>query len=230
MQLDHIELSQINFHALNVQKVVRKHFGDQDHSRWVFSTSNGSEGGSDRLFYKIWNRSHIRCDNILAALDIGFYDEVTTPALRALIFSGGICRGYAMETCQKPEIRDDAFFRTVAERTVATQHFAVQFGRAHTMEFRAKNTMIDLEGVYHIHDLALVRAHHSAFACAEYAALVAALYRRTFREDNAVASELPLENHNSWRRQPVRKALQTASKYHGKLISKAFPGIARIES
>lgn len=230
MQLDHIELSQLDFRKLKVHKVVRKNFAGQDHSRWIFTDSRRHRNGGNRMFYKVWNRSYIRRDNILAALDNGFYDDETVPALRALIVSKGFCRGYIMEACRKPRDRDNAFFQTVAKRTLTTEHFAVQFGWAHVMSYRSQSTMIDLEGVYHIRDLALVRAHRSAFASTEYAKLVLSHYHEHFGGDSSPAIQPLIETHLTWVRQPVRKAVQTALKYQGKFAAKVFPGTAEIET
>lgn len=229
MQIETIELSQIDFRALDVQKVVRARYGKQDHSRWIFSTRSEASANGSRLFYKVWNRNHIRRDNLLAALESGFYDSSTVPALRALIFSGGLCRGYVMEECFKSRKKDKSFFDLVAQRTAETRYFAVQFGQAHTMEWQGQPSMIDLEGVYPVADLHLVRAHFSAFASADYAMLVESLFREQSKEADFPVGDLPLEQHHSWLHQPFRKSLQTARKYQGKALSKLFPRHGLIE-
>ena len=229
MQIETIELSQINFRTLDVQKVVRAQYGTQDHSRWVFSTRRGASATGNRLFYKVWNRNHVRRDNLLGALQSGFYDTSTVPALRALIVSDGLCRGYVMDECVKPTKRNNDFFDLVARRTVETQYFAVQFGQAHTLEWHGQSSMIDLEGVYPVADLHLVHRHVSAFASADYAALVESLYHERSTGIYSAWSELPLERHHSWLRQPFSKALQTARKYQGKALSRVFPRQGLIE-
>ena len=68
-----------------------KYYGQFDYSRWVFRDEN------TRYYYKIWNESYVKSNNIIAGLLSGLYDETTVPALKGLIFYNGYCRGYIMD-------------------------------------------------------------------------------------------------------------------------------------
>lgn len=228
MQIANLELSDIDVASLKLHKVVRRHIGGQDHSRWVLSGPNETNA-KGRLYYKIWNPSYIRRDNIIGALDSGFYDVRTVPALRALIFSHGVCRGYVMRECRPLKSFDPSFFRLVLDRTAGTNYFAVQFGHAHSMLCEGEISMIDLEGVYPIKELDLIRRHHSAFASARYAKFVAALYRDLVGSEGATSPRPPLERHLSWRRHPVQKALVVASKHAGRVSARCAPRLRQLE-
>ncbi|WP_432257064.1 hypothetical protein [Limimaricola sp. AA108-03] len=228
MQIANLELSDIDVASLKLHKVVRRHIGGQDHSRWVLSgPTESNENG--RLYYKIWNASYVRRDNIMGALESGFYDDRTVPALRALIFGRGVCRGYVMKECRPLKSFDPSFFRVVLDRTSDTKYFAVQFGHAHSMLCGSAMSMIDLEGVYPIEELGLVRRHYSAFANARYAEFVTALYRDLAGSGETTPSDPPLERHMSWRRHPFQKALVVASKHAGRVSARCAPRLTQLE-
>jgi hypothetical protein len=81
MDYRRIALAEIDLQSLTPCKVTAKWYGTQDHSRWVLrSPGDGLSGAS---YYKIWNPTYVRRDNILAAIESGFYDERTVPALQS---------------------------------------------------------------------------------------------------------------------------------------------------
>ena len=56
-----------------------KYYGPYDYSRWVFKDE------STNLYYKIWNETYVKSNNIISGLLSGLYDETTVPALKGLI-------------------------------------------------------------------------------------------------------------------------------------------------
>jgi hypothetical protein len=53
-------------------------YGDQDHSRWVY------EDDINHVFFKVWNHTYIRKNNLLDAFSRGFYNGLI-PAFRGVI-------------------------------------------------------------------------------------------------------------------------------------------------
>ena len=84
---------------------------------------------SHNWYAKIWNPTYVRRDNVLRALDAGFYDDQTTPALAALIVHQGVCRGYLTHACRPCYVLDPAYHRVIMENTRSTGLFNVQFSR-----------------------------------------------------------------------------------------------------
>ncbi|MBY6005696.1 hypothetical protein KUV62_17375 [Salipiger bermudensis] len=154
-----------------VRQVLRR-YGAQDHSRWIF---RGLLAPFDEpVFVKIWNPGYVRARTLPVALAAGFYDAANVPALRGLVMSEGVCRGYVMAACSHRIRMGPRFYDLICRRTQQTGFFAVQFSPSHTLRIRGLLSMIDLEGVYPVDRLDLVATHHSAFAHAPYAAFVAA--------------------------------------------------------
>jgi hypothetical protein len=135
------------------------------------------------LYYKIWNPTYVSRDNIVAAVEAGFYDERTVPALQALVFHKGLCRGYVMsEGDLRPEACDDEFRALVYARTVETGYFAIQFGRNHTMVYGGRPGLLDIEGVYPLEALPRLPDYHSHMDDTAYARVVASLYRQSLEK------------------------------------------------
>jgi hypothetical protein len=172
-----LELSEIDLPRLKLVKEVVQWFGDQDHSRWVFQApKNYQLAGEGGLFLKIWNPSYIRRDNLLTAIEAGFYDQELTPALQAVIFHEGICRGYSMRRCRPSRGLDPEFYRKVQEKTAATKLFHYQFSRYHAMRFQDGHSLVDLEGVYPVDELpGLTSSYHCKFDDADYERFVTEL-------------------------------------------------------
>lgn len=175
-----IRLVDIAVRDLIPVKVTIVSIANQDHSRWVFRAARG--GGMDGMFFKIWNPTYVRRDNVLEAMRAGFYDERTTHALDALVFHEGVCRGYVMRSgvpCQK---LDAEFFELVKRRTEETGYFNVQFSAGHTMRCDEKISLLDLEGVYPIAEYGRLEHHRAVFDNVDYERHVAMLYQRALPE------------------------------------------------
>lgn len=170
-------LTDIPLRALTPHKVRLAHYGAQDHCRWVFR--GRLAGSANPLFYKIWNPSYVRRDNILAAIESGFYDERTVPALHSVIFHNGICRGYIMhqgtarQRTVSTEFRDLVFLRTGQ-----TGFFTVQFAPCHAMIYQDRWSLIDLEGAYPVEALPHLSRYHCEFENAAYKTFVTGLHKQ----------------------------------------------------
>ena len=168
-------LADVPLRALTPHKVTLAHYGAQDHCRWVFRGRTAD--GADPLFYKIWNPSYVRRENILAAIESGFYDERSVPALHSVIFHDGICRGYVMHqgTARQKSVNTE-FRDLVFLRTGQTGFFTVQFAPCHVMIYQDRCSLIDLEGVYPIEAYPDLSQYHCEFEDAAYDAFVARLH------------------------------------------------------
>jgi len=171
-----IQLTDIAVPTLKPFKVTLAHFGAQDHSRWVFR--GALAGCTKTFFYKIWNPSYVRRDNILAAIESGFYDERLVPALWGLITHKGLCRGYVMhEGRTGHDALTEGFRDFVFLRTRETGYFAVQFARCHTMIYERKLSLLDLEAVYSIDAFNQLPQLHCQFDDSCYGSFVEGLYK-----------------------------------------------------
>jgi hypothetical protein len=180
MRHDTIQLRDIDLSGLRLLKESCHRFGDQDHSRWLFRTRRRSSGAED-LYFKIWNPTYVRRDNLLRGIDSGFYDETTTPALRAVIQAGGVCRGYVMKRCLRHRGKDAAFHALVLGKTVETGLFAVQYSPSHTMRCGETLSLVDLEAIYPLDELpGLPSVYRCFFDDPQYERFVIDLYCRTF--------------------------------------------------
>ncbi len=206
MNIERYELSDIDLGRLKPVKVVQRYYGVQDHSRWIMRDRRPGRSGST-LFYKIWNPTYVRRAGLSLGIAAGFYDRQTVPALRGLIYSDNLCRGYVMERCERQKVLDPDFFALIRKRTSETGVFAVQFSPTHTMNFGGTRSLVDLEGVYPTADLRLVADHHSAFAYAPYADFVAGLFREEHGELDVAMPPIPVEDVPCWGQTPVPKAL-----------------------
>lgn len=151
MKYETFQLADIDLAKLKLTKENVFWDGNRDHSRWMFRTTKRS-GLTDKrdLYFKIWNPTFIRRDNVLIGIERGFYDELTTPALVGPIFHKGICRGYVTKKCTKNwnlEM-DEEFYRLIKKRSAETGYFHCQFSPYHMMRYMKAYTLIGLEGIY----------------------------------------------------------------------------------
>ena len=171
-----IRLTDIAMRTLTPFKVSLAHYGAQDHSRWVLR--GAPAGGTDTFFYKIWNPTYVRRDNILAAIESGFYDERLVPALYGIIFHKGLCRGYVMHEgkIEHGALMED-FRELVFLRTHKTGYFTVQFARWHTMVYKNRLSLLDLEAAYPIKAFCQLSHYHCRFEDSDYENFVAGSYK-----------------------------------------------------
>jgi hypothetical protein len=173
-------LSEVAFSELALVKERLRWVGDEDHSRWVFRVARSARrAGENDLYVKIWNPTYIRRDHVLRALDAGFYDERTAPALRALVFHRGICRGYVMACCGRAPRIEPAFYEAVKEATARTGYFHVNFSRYHALRHGGWYSLIDLDAVYPIGELARMPLDPCAFDSPDYERFVCGLVGAT---------------------------------------------------
>lgn len=79
MNFETFQLADIDFTTLKLTKENVFWDGNRDDSRWMFRSTRRSRVADQRdLYFKVWNPTFIRRDNILTGIDIGFYDELTT--------------------------------------------------------------------------------------------------------------------------------------------------------
>ena len=179
MTLPHLPLRDLPIGELLLIKETVAWFGYQDHTRWVFRVPRRCRvlGSRTTYYAKVWNSTYVRRENVLRALEVGFYDEDTTPALAALIVDRGGCRGYLTSACRPSYVQDSAYYNVIKEKTRTTGLFNVQFSRYHVMKFGRRATLIDLEGVYAVEDVARMPDYHCAFDDPDYMQFVNALAR-----------------------------------------------------
>jgi len=167
-------LENIDVSSFSIVKERKKLYHNQDHSRWVYYDNNN-------LYYKIWNSTYVRRDNILEGLNNGFYDDTTTPALKGLIYHEGVCRGYVMEKVNPlsdPNIIHN-FYNIIKEKTAITKYFYFDYCKQHVMDFKGKPCLIDLEGIYPFINLQdfLKGEYNSSFADSNYKEFVCNIVR-----------------------------------------------------
>ena len=121
----------------------------------------------------------------MGAIKAGFYDDRTTPALDALVFHEGVCRGYVMRCGLLNRRLNAEFFELVKARSQETGYFHVQFSACHTMLCDNKISLLDLEAVYPIAEYARMSHYHSVFDHPDYERYVATLYGNAFPEKDA---------------------------------------------
>lgn len=178
-----LQLTDFNLAKLAVVKETVLWLDGQDHSRWVLKTQMKSEGRSrEELYLKIWNPTYIRRDNILAGIDVGFYDRQTTPALTGLIFHQGICRGYATNKCTRYWRRpwEERFYNLIQEKSAKTGYFSYQFSPYHVLRYRNQPSLVDLEGIYRLSELPALPIFHGHFDDVKYERYVTDLYNERY--------------------------------------------------
>ena len=95
-----IQFLKFNEQRIRHMRLVRERlnrYGDQDHQRWTYRR-RGFKGRM--LYYKIWNPTYVRRNNMIDAIKAGFYDDVLTPALRAILLDDTGMRGYVTAACR----------------------------------------------------------------------------------------------------------------------------------
>lgn len=184
-----VELAKIPLKALIPVKISLARLGSQDHCRWVLRTRSGN--GEAVRYYKIWNPTYVRRDNLPAAIASGFVDQVTVPALDGLIFHEGLCRGYVMNGCEAARgLLDDVYRQLIYRRTRLTRHFFVQLSQHHVMRFQGLPSLVDLESIYPVSALPELPALNSRFEDPDYARMVTELYRDTYPAEASITESL----------------------------------------
>ena len=179
MNYEILQMTDFDLTRLEVVKETVFWSGEHDHSRWVLKTPMKSVGfWQTPLYLKIWNPTYIRRDNILAGIDVGFYDEQITPALVGLIFHKGICRGYATSKCTHYWRRqwENRFHNLILEKSAKTGYFNYQYSRYHVMRYKGQPNLIDLEGIYPIGELRELTKFYSRFDDRQYEEYIVGLY------------------------------------------------------
>ncbi len=125
-------------------------YHDQDHSRWVY------EDAENDIFIKVWNHTYVRRNNLLKALESGFYEGLI-PAFQGVIRQNNVCRGYVMKRCEEPtdEKRTEVFnniLSTIKKKTEETGLFAYDLHKGNVWMCDGKPCLNDLEGVYPIQE------------------------------------------------------------------------------
>ena len=166
-------LENIDFSQLTLIKERSKKYKAQDHSRWVYKDVKNN------LYYKMWNPTYIRKDNILKGISNGFYDIETTPALMGTIFYEGICRGYIMKQVKRINNPSDKFYNIIKQKTLSSGCFYFDYCEKHIMSYNNKPCLIDLEGIYPISELKnfLNHKYNSSFADNNYKEFVCSIVK-----------------------------------------------------
>ena len=173
MECDKIKLSDINFSQLQLVKESTSSINGQDHSRWVFKQTIRSDRTSPRSrYFKIWNPNHVRRDNVIHALQSGFYDETIASALSGLIFHNETCRGYVVEACKLTYRDDQRFYETLKNKTIDCGFFAIQYSPYHMGLYKGRYSLFDLEGVHPLSDLPNMAFLESYFDSVDYGQFV----------------------------------------------------------
>ena len=166
-------LDEIDFSQLSLIKKREKKYRDQDHSRWIYNDKLNS------LYYKIWNSTYIRRNNVEEGILSKFYTEETTPALVGTIHHEGICRGYIMKKVDKGTKDPNKFYETIQQKTLLSNHFYFDYCKKHIMNYKGQPCLIDLEGIYPISELQnfLDHKYNSSFADNSYKEFVCNLVK-----------------------------------------------------
>jgi hypothetical protein len=218
-----LQLTEIPLRELTPYNVTLARFGAQDHCRWVFRDVQPANPGV--LFYKVWNPTYVRRDNILAAIEAAFYDEQLVPALSAVIVHNGLCRGYVMKQGLVDEVLTPAFRDLVYSRTRQTGYFNVQFGCRHTMQYRGTASLFDLEGAYPIHEYPILWKYHCRFADPDYEKLVAGMYASLLSDAPSLSWALADAGNFEPRSTARNSATETAPAVSG--LSRLYGNVTR---
>jgi hypothetical protein len=181
MELETFQLKDIEIGRMKLIKETCTWHGNQDHSRWVFKDSKKSSINSDKHYFKIWNPTYIRRDNLLKALEAGFLDEQTTPALSGLIVHKGLCRGYVMKEC-KPDLKlslNESYYKLIKEKSKYTGFFHIQFSPCHVMKYEGRFSLIDLEGIFPLSELDKMPEYFCYFDYKDYEDFITGLYNES---------------------------------------------------
>jgi hypothetical protein len=227
--LQTVQLRDVDLLSLKLVKKTYAQIDGRDHSRWVFCTRNDPK---EILYFKIWNPSYVRQSHLRKGIESGFYDEITTPALQALICSNGVCRGYIMRKCVPNRDKDPRFDRAILDRTVRTGYFAVQYSRFHTMRYGTQYSLVDLEGIHPLTELPKLETYYNAyFDDPEYESFVVDLYCRTFphHRPSQLIGPRPKSKVHRLITYPVRKTKSITQHLHMSYFGAPRTEISRIE-
>ena len=167
-----INLDELNLEDSDLIKEREVWHNNQDHSRWVYFNKK------ENLYYKLWNETYIRKDNVKLGIDVGFYDRKLIPAFVGLIFYKDICRGYVMKPCDNHDNDYQSFYEMIKERTKDTKYFIYDFCKKHVVKYKDKFCLIDLEGVSSMSqfDEIFYDRNYASFADNNYSEYVSGLY------------------------------------------------------
>ena len=167
------QLDEINFSDLTLTHKRESVYNNQDHARWVYYDKNNN------LYYKLWNPTYIRKDNVVNGIKSGFYDSSTTPALKGIISYENVCRGYVMEGVKENNQNSKPFYSIIKEKTKTSKHFYFDYCNQHIMEYKNQFCLIDLEGIYPLSELQnfLDHKYNSSFADNNYKEFVCNLVK-----------------------------------------------------
>ena len=167
------QLDKIDFISLNLIHKRESTYGDQDHARWIYYDKHNN------LYYKLWNPTYIRKNNIIGGIESGFYDNETTPALKGVIYHEKICRGYIMEGVSENKTSPTSFYEVIKQKTINSKYFYFDYCKQHIMNFKNKFCLIDLEGIYPLFELQnfLDHKYNSSFADNNYKEFVCNLVK-----------------------------------------------------
>ena len=158
------QLDEIDFTNLKVIHRRESVYEGQDHARWVYYDKNNN------LYYKLWNPTYIRKNNVLEGIENKFYDNTTTPALKGVIYYEDICRGYVMEGVNENSKNSKTFYEIIKQKTSITGYFYFDYCKQHIMNYKNQFCLIDLEGIYPLSELQnfLDHKYNSSFADNNY--------------------------------------------------------------
>lgn len=144
----------------DLKRIQGRHrwYGDQDHSRWVY------EDVINDVFFKVWNHTYVRKNNLLDAFHCGFYEGLI-PAFRGVIKQNNVCRGYVMNRCEKPDNQEELFqdiLEKIKERTKKTGLFSYDLQKRNVLIYEKKPCLVDLEGVYPLKEYERLKKEHEA--------------------------------------------------------------------
>ncbi len=158
------QLDEIDFTNLQVIHQRESIWEGQDHARWVYYDKDNN------LYYKLWNPTYIRKDNIIKGVESRFYDNTTTPALKGIIYYENICRGYVMEGVDINSKDSKIFYEIIKQKTLSSGYFYFDYCKQHIMNYKNQFCLIDLEGIYPLSELQnfLDHKYNSSFADNNY--------------------------------------------------------------
>lgn len=192
-----VPLRDIALRDLEPRKVTLAWYGPNDHRRWVLEGRLPDVPGA--CWFKLWNPGYVRRDNLPAAVAAGFYDERLAPALIALIWHAGLCRGYVMHAGRTRHGQSIAPLREeLYARTRDTGWFMSQFSAWHTLVYQGRLSVLDLEAVFPLRDLPRLPDWEVGFDDPEYLRFVAGLYES--RRRGSAGGPTPEDCAAGWER------------------------------
>ena len=102
-----ISLDTIDVESMTLASDRVKFYKNQDHSRWVYYDKEND------LYYKLWNETYIRKNNVITGFLSGFYDMELIPSFVGFIFWEGVCRGYVTKGCDEYKQMDEDYYKII---------------------------------------------------------------------------------------------------------------------